>query len=223
MIILYIFAGPLFKADVLRIAIMYEYGGVYLDLDVVGVRPLDSFLDTHQCAVVSSPPEHILVYWFVPEVRPINNAIFLCRPAHFFFDAIIKRLEKKPLNCTNIQNCTGPVFVGKTFEELHLSFANRDKLPVVTDYFLFHDMYDHSINGALEHICRPESYKKLSEFRQNICDTWVSRGKHLREIHEQAYVYHLWHHSADLKLKKDAKNHIRNIVPHVQFIYKFDT
>ena len=67
------------RANILRYALLEHYGGVYLDLDVTCLSPLDDLLH---------------LPWLTPGAYPagVNNAFILSRPHHGFLREVLANI-----------------------------------------------------------------------------------------------------------------------------------
>nr|POE52007.1 inositol phosphoceramide mannosyltransferase 1 [Quercus suber] len=72
------------RANILRYALLHHYGGVYLDLDVTCLAPLDNLLH---------------LPWLSPGAYPagVNNAFILARPQHPFLGMILAKVPASDL------------------------------------------------------------------------------------------------------------------------------
>jgi hypothetical protein len=75
---------PIMRADAIRYFLLYEYGGVYVDLDFEALRPLDaSLLGPHACLIGQEPLAHAHVLNRVD--RLICNALMASCARHPFW------------------------------------------------------------------------------------------------------------------------------------------
>lgn len=72
------------RANILRYALLHHYGGVYLDLDVTCLVPLDSLLDLPLITPGAYP-------------AGVNNAFILARPHHPFLDRLIQTAPSRDI------------------------------------------------------------------------------------------------------------------------------
>ena len=100
------------RADAIRYFILYRVGGVYIDLDVECLKPVDNLLLKRECLLCLEPDEHAVDHQ-VDEI--ISNAIMASAPGHSFFEAVIKELLRGEYESTvfaskkyYILNTTGP-------------------------------------------------------------------------------------------------------------------
>jgi hypothetical protein len=109
---------------------MYEYGGVYADLDVESLKPLDDLLAKYQCILAQENVEHQLLLYANLTSKFTMPAFMACRPHHPFFKLLIDKLSeyitlawKLPWN-QNILKSTGPMFVSEVLD-LYVKLYNN--------------------------------------------------------------------------------------------------
>jgi len=77
-----------YRADIVRLEILWKYGGVYVDTDCEPLKPLDDLLDDVDAFVGESANQG-------PNgERIITNAVMGAVPGHPFVDAAIRRLPE---------------------------------------------------------------------------------------------------------------------------------
>ena len=113
------------KADIMRYFILYHYGGIYADLDMESVRPIEPLLERHDrhwgVALASEPFDHAQNQ----DSRNllVCNAMMISQPRHPFWEAVFKALlEKVPQLRHNTEDLspvdtTGPVLLTRVFEK----------------------------------------------------------------------------------------------------------
>ena len=76
---------PAERADILRLEVLYQQGGVYLDTDMECLRPIDELLADVEVFAGDSKPGHAnnAVMGAVPEHAFIAHALSECRPREF--------------------------------------------------------------------------------------------------------------------------------------------
>lgn len=102
------------RGDILRYVILYEFGGMYADLDVEFLRPLDRLTNKYSCVLSPEPFEHSVFLYKLPFV--INQAIMLCKPKHPFFKMLIDNLGKA-VQVSDVMDSTGPKFITNIFQK----------------------------------------------------------------------------------------------------------
>ena len=111
------------RADAIRYALLDHYGGIYIDLDIVCLHPLD-FLRTHG--------------FVMPKTWPVgfSNDFLVGAPGHPFLKKMVSSLPSHNWwlfsKYATVMFSTGPMFV----TALATSFHNKNSLAVLPD-----DMY----------------------------------------------------------------------------------
>ena len=193
---------------------IYHFGGAYFDLDVFGVRPLDRFVENHECAVSGPVFEHLLAYDMELDPLHVNNAIFLCRPHHPFFHELFRRTEERSKSCKNL-TCPMPEFPHPLLIDLKKE-GLYDSMPEIVKDEFFEPIYDLSVSTLLEEKCSGPAYDSLESERKQICDEWRRMGKDLKSIPESSYTVHTWFHTGIHPVTKLENRSISSIVPHAQ-------
>ena len=99
------------RADAIRYFILYEYGGMYADLDFEALRPLGQLLESSEMADVGvilgqEPYAHSRVLYDQP--RMLCNAIMISCPRHPFWAAVIDELHARYDAGIKTVRATGP-------------------------------------------------------------------------------------------------------------------
>lgn len=79
------------KTDIIKYAVIYEFGGVYSDLDMKNLRPLDRATMKYACIIPTEPFEHPNIMIRKPYL--LGTSILLCRPKHPFFKRLLRALQ----------------------------------------------------------------------------------------------------------------------------------
>ena len=201
-----------YRADTLRYLTLHEYGGVYFDLDTISVKPLDPYVNTHECSLALEPGEHYFQWNFD---MLITNGALLCVPQHPFYKLIVLSIWEHTDNCRNAFQCTGPEFMTNLYKKVNKTSGIVSRLPDLQSSEIFQDIYDSKINdGILRDKCSNTS--KLQPDKVAICENWKARGMNKRNLSEKAFTYHTWYHSSLYKLTYSDENLISKIIPHVK-------
>lgn len=75
------------KCDFARMLVIYKYGGVYIDLDFIPLRPFDDHVTNRDILLIYEPLEHSIYYGFD---GLIMNGLLGCTPYHDFFGGYIE-------------------------------------------------------------------------------------------------------------------------------------
>jgi len=97
-----------FKADLLRLEILYQFGGLYVDVDIEPLRPIGKLLDSHKAAAAYSPN-----LW--KGNRVLSNAFMWAQPKHTWIRrCIIKmHISVQAYRGTFLAMMTGPHHVNR--------------------------------------------------------------------------------------------------------------
>ena len=87
---------PITKADLIRYVALYEFGGLYADLDTGCVRPLDIATKKYPCMLILAPFENAVCMSHMP--YQICNGEIFCRAKHPFFRQVVQQIGRKVVN-----------------------------------------------------------------------------------------------------------------------------
>ncbi len=155
------------KADILRYELLYKFGGIYLDVDVVCLKPLDILLqyDVWTCGE-GHPEDHI------------NNAVIGASRHHPLLWDCIQSLgdkwhefeNKNPsddwLEDVSVVNRTGPALFGKSFMKFVnngtpniISFPNKYFYPILLSK-IRRELKEHNqtFNSQIQALIGPDAF-----------------------------------------------------------------
>jgi len=95
------------KADIMRYEILYQFGGVYGDIDFICFKPLDILCQYDVCASLETIS--------CAHGAGVNNAIIGATPGHPLLKHCIDKLEKSWYSGTNVFERVGPRHFTKSF------------------------------------------------------------------------------------------------------------
>jgi mannosyltransferase OCH1-like enzyme len=107
------------KCDFSRYAILWLYGGVYRDLDMVPVQPLDTLIATREFGWSYEPQNH--VNHDNPNHRYITNAFLCSTPGHWIWPQLMDFIQQHYSESKNPVQTTGPAIIAKCAHEFNLS------------------------------------------------------------------------------------------------------
>ena len=125
------------KADIMRYFILYHHGGIYADLDMEAVRPIEPLLQKHDrrfgVALGTEPFDHAQAQ--NGRNMLVCNAILISTPKHPFWLAVFSQLLKEARRlktCRQNDNCgdispvdtTGPVMLTRVYETEPAAFLD---------------------------------------------------------------------------------------------------
>ncbi|KAL3857855.1 hypothetical protein ACJMK2_012485 [Sinanodonta woodiana] len=187
------YAHPLNRPDAMRYIVLFHFGGVYSDLDVKSLRPLDPVIKKYSCVLGQEPHVHSIVYTNFYEQA--SNAFMACRKRHPFMKSVIDNLYQFSF-FAHVLDSTGPRFL--TFSLRQYMIKNKDLQVSDKDYvFLSPPEYflpsvDSEITKKLALLC--EGFPCLSPLRQWQCEQWKQEGVRT-EPHPISFTNHVWSHT----------------------------
>ncbi|XP_053390340.1 uncharacterized protein LOC128553213 [Mercenaria mercenaria] len=209
------FGSNVKRSDLLRYAVLYEYGGFYADFDVENLRPLNLTTMKYACIVSVEPFEHSNLLHNMAFV--MNNAIMSCRAKHPFFKLLLSDLQWADATGHPVVT-TGPVYVTDKFMQYNnFGFADvaRNKTDWISNspYFYKGEMKEDdntsvyipnsqyfmdnldpmhlTEDGAITQQCK--NVETLPYLKQRAC-TELNRRKDIRERKKYTFTVHHWYH-----------------------------
>ena len=107
------FPTGVFRADTFRYMLMAVEGGVYADLDMESLRPMDPLLHGKRCLVGQEPSAHASLIVSAP--RHVCNAWLASAPSLPFWDVVLDEVRvrsKGSMSKWNPPSITGPEMLG---------------------------------------------------------------------------------------------------------------
>lgn len=214
------YKGNLYRADVLRYFILYQYGGVYADLDMISLKPLDIFFykRRHSCVLSQEPYEHSIIMNYIYDGLPCN-AFMASIPKHPFFKFVTSYFMKTSPNKINSKTAvesTGP----KALRALYNIYNESDGKPVYVakpeEFIPSFDPWLGTVGNLEIHckaaaesqkrsrkisLCKKESSKACSilmeqvQTIENICSRLLKMGFRNAPVPKTAFADHKWIHT----------------------------
>ncbi|XP_064637904.1 uncharacterized protein LOC135494083 [Lineus longissimus] len=216
------------KADVIRYFILYEYGGIYADLDVEPLRPLHPITEKFPCVLSQEPDEHakLLRPQFLNEFNQLAcNAFMACRPHHPFFDYVIQNLEsaQKESNITLFR--TGPAMIStvhaKYIKERSKHICeNEDDKVIVAHPAMFTPTFDTLQMKNIANKCAKKEV--LPDLGNEVCKNLILRY-FSNQPTDKSFTNHHWFHTWTKRGRKYFPRAgypiipIKQVVPEVKF------
>lgn len=187
------YTEDIFRIDALRLFVLYAFGGVYVDIDMISLKPLDTWTYEHQCVLTQETYEHSFI---VEEKNRTNvvNGFLACRPHHPFLKMTLESLHEAAGRYNgDFLHATGPFFVDFVYRRFDSTrHSKEDSLTVVPPkYFL--PTFDPTQEGVVSYKCAPSRYMNLSPEGQAVCkDLWHKDYKN--HVLPESYTDHKWLH-----------------------------
>ena len=158
------------KADAFRYFALYEYGGLYVDLDFECFKNIDELLDLNHGLMLSREHDHLKnshsLLW-----RCVTNSLMFSKPKHKFWESIFDRIMAEENLARCVLGTTGPMMLTETLE----------KTGVIDDLYLMpsHWFYPYTWKHY-KHISGKRKVKRiLKEATKTTKDDWPdSYGVH---------------------------------------------
>ena len=174
---------------------MHEYGGLYADLDMECLKPIDTALNQSDCVVSQEPLEH--AEFLAPVGTPlVSNALMACRPGHPFFANVIVRLPSYTgwVTWNSVLWATGPYMLTTVYRHYERGRRRSDAdVVTVAAPDVFHPTPDDSMVDYMRRVClRPDVGTKHRALCQRLTAYDFGRsGGHSTS----ALTVHHWTHS----------------------------
>ena len=205
------------RADALRYIVLYEFGGIYADLDVESLKPLDPFIKKYACFVGQEPYEHPILDGGYEGL--VINAFMAARAKHPLMKLLMDNLHRFQ-NMWSVMDSTGPHFVTLHYND----YMKANPLPPTHDngvylappeyffptvdpakYFWFND--------------RCGKFTKLKPLEQKACKSLKFHRMKRKQL-SFSYTDHHWEHTyIDFRLSLKGPIHIKKLVPHVKIYH----
>lgn len=142
------------RANILRYAVLHHFGGVYLDLDVTCLVPIDAPLPAG-----SSVKTLTELPWITPGAYPagVNNAFILSQPKHAFLSELLSRVPSRDLSwpMPYVENMlsTGCMYFSNVWTAYTRKLASSANVPMEDRVYILADeagnMDPHMLRGKI--------------------------------------------------------------------------
>ena len=200
------YKGSIFRSDAMRYFVLYHYGGVYADLDVEALQPMDTLIAQYKCVLSYETYEHALFLYKNP-VPVVMTTIMATRPHHPFFRMLVDTLKENAFR-PNVMDATGPFFLNSVY----LRYSKepvRDPVTVLPSNYLL-PTFDRGQTLAIKTACHlPQTGEA-----KRLCD-WHEETKWRNNPGPESYTNHHWFHVVfkDDAWKQTNTFHIDSLVP----------
>ena len=130
------------RCDAFRYLVLYKYGGIYFDMDIVCKKKLDSLLKYDLVLLASNTKK--------------NNSFFMVIPNHPFIKFCIDNLPKYINSYSlfgkhlHVMNSTGPYFL--------INMIDKYKLNMQKSYIMNNEEFNGDCNTCNENLCKGGIY-----------------------------------------------------------------
>jgi hypothetical protein len=109
------YSVPMKRLDALRMMLLAHFGGVYADLDVECLRPIDELLEGHDLVLVPEPARHSSGWADRGYRQVLSTAFMASTPRHPFWKDI-REEQKHSAEIPDPMDSTGPFLVSRCYE-----------------------------------------------------------------------------------------------------------
>lgn len=203
------------RADALRYVLLHEFGGVYADLDMESLKPLDPLTFKYACVVGQEPYVHPAFDTNTETL--VINALIACRAGHPFLKAIIDALPDFA-HMWSLLDSTGPHFLTYVFNQYtrdHPQYPpDHDNGTYLAPAEYFYPNCDPDKFEYMYEKCR--NYADLSLLQRRACQS-LRHALPAPQRRALAFTSHHWIHTY-LKVKVSLRRPvpIQSVVPGVK-------
>ena len=189
----------LMKSDAIRYFILHQFGGVYADMDVRSLKPIEPFLRTNTCIVVPEP--YVQTKMLFNRPMTITNAFMASTANHPFLTYMIQSMvaANRPYKShDDVLWGTGPFLLNATFMDYNRKYPLCKEGTYChvfnADYKYLMPRFDLPALKNKERKCREKSQRaKLSLYELQACEE-LKRTNFANPLPAESYTDHFWLH-----------------------------
>ncbi|KAK7116061.1 uncharacterized protein [Littorina saxatilis] len=204
------------RADALRYIVLYEFGGVYADLDMESLRPLDRLAWKYSCFLGQEPYAHPILDTNTHTL--VINAIMACQPGHPFMKMVVDSLPDFA-HMWSLFDATGPHFLSYVYkkymrENQQLSPTHEDWV-YLTPAEYFYPNRDPDKFSYFYRQCK--NYEQLNPLQRAACHNLKKTPLEEKRM-ALAFTNHHWVHTYLFSVKVSLRQPVpmREIVPEMK-------
>ena len=188
----------LMKSDAIRYFVLHQFGGVYADMDVHSLKPIEPFLRTNTCVIVPEP--YVQTKMLFNRPMTITNAFMASTANHPFLTYLIEQLPgaNRPYTSDrDVLHATGPFLLNTSL------LAYNRKYPLCMERIYCHVYTAHhkyfmprfdTANLKTEaRKCRVNSQRNLGLYELQACEQ-LNHSGFANPLPVEAYTDHFWLH-----------------------------
>ena len=168
---------PVMRADLVRYFILHHTGGVYADLDLECLRPIDSLLVDRQLVIGLEPPQHGLRE--LARKRGLNeilcNAFMASVPGHSFWDTVAEQLQRYAGESSPL-DVSGPFMLTKAWQNA----PERDAVTLVESALLYPVTAEDAEAGRTGQVLHKGGHGESAFTVHHWEGTWIQRDRAAR-------------------------------------------
>ncbi|ESO88190.1 hypothetical protein LOTGIDRAFT_234732 [Lottia gigantea] len=210
------YSQPIRRADAMRYFILYEYGGVYADLDVESIQSFSPIIKKYSCFLGQEPFVHSVLDTNFEHL--VINAVMGCRKGHPFMKSLV---EKLPLfsHMWHVLDSTGPHFVTLWYREYEKHHYPPDHVngTYLAPAHYFFPTFDPAKSFHFHSQCA--NFQNLNQMGKRACIHLKKTSLHPYDM-KNSFANHHWVHTYSLMFRLPLKGpeDIRDLVPGVKVL-----
>ena len=206
------------KADALRYVVLYEFGGVYADMDMESLKPLDPILRKYACIIPQEPYEHPILYGNFENLS--INAVMACRAKHPFMKMLMDNLEYFS-HMWDVLDSTGPHFVLNNLKRYkasntYINDTHKDGIYLAPAEYFFPTI-DPTKHFWFRIQC--SNFDKLTTIQKRACVSLKYRGEKKKPLSVSFATHHWIHTYIDFRLSLKGPVNIKEVIPKVKIYH----
>lgn len=186
------YSTALSRADASRYFILHTFGGLYADLDMQSLRPIDELVDAYPCILTEETHEHAHLLYFR---NPANlmTAIMACQPDHPLFLVAIRALPYAQKRFPNrVIQATGPLFLDAVYQYFINQSSPVAGVQILPPEYLL-PTYDPGQSSTFSKICG-QLTKSSATYLHETCKRWNDERRLNNKPSKKSYAVHYWIH-----------------------------
>ncbi|XP_052246388.1 uncharacterized protein LOC127855074 isoform X1 [Dreissena polymorpha] len=209
------------RADAMRYAILHEYGGVYADLDMESLQPLDPIIRKYSCVLPQEPYEHPIIDSNFEHL--VINALMICSKGHPLMKKFLDNIPKFA-HMWHVLDSTGPHYITLLYRQ-YLIDNNIEAGKTNGVYLAPAEYFFPTIDPVKFPYMRDRCYKQFAEMshlQKTACVSLKRRGLE-RKPYPFSFTVHHWIHTYFVtRYSVSQPTDIHSFIPSV-VIYKSKT
>lgn len=205
------------RADALRYIILYEYGGIYADIDMESLKSMEPVMRKYSCILAQEPYEHSYIQGNFKQL--VINALMACRKGHPFMKEAVDKLEFYSHMWQQVDKA-GPHYLTSIYKlynkEHSVEPTNENGVYLAPPEYFIPTVEDRKF-FVFYYYC--STYKQRTKLQKQACVHLKLHGAR-KQPTELSFTNHHWMRTYSfLGLRSKSQVDIHSLIPNVK-IYK---